>query len=171
MSACRSTVDRAIAGTGMRTSDGRGGRGGRDRRVGRWLGALALALAAGAARSAEPVLADGVSHLDASFGRMKVQVDLQAREHAVATLALRVDGFALVVPPAAIANVADPSSFELARRDDGLMELRIAGVDAGAPASAVIVFDRLAVRERRTLDAATGAVKQAMSFGAPDLLD
>jgi hypothetical protein len=133
--------------------------------------AVSAALAAaGGVAAAEPIAADGVARLDAGFGKTKVQVEVQARDHAVAALSIRVDGYVLAVPPGAATDLAEPASVDLVRRDDGLFVLRIAGTPAAGPYTAEIVFDRLGLRERRVVDTVSGAVR-ATSFGAPELLD
>jgi hypothetical protein len=135
------------------------------------MAAAGAAAGAGRAVAAEAIGADGTARLDAGFGRTKVQVEVQARDHAVAALAIRVDGYPLAVPPAAAADLADPASVDVTRRDDGLFVLHLTGTPAAGPWTAEIVFDRLGLREARVLDAASGAVLRATAFGAPELLD
>lgn len=134
-----------------------------------------VALAAAGARAASPLAPEGDSHVSATFGRSRVEVDLSAHAQAVAGLAIHVDGYALAVPPQAWSDLGGPASADLSRREDGRFVLRLEGgtpESAGAgPWVAEIVFDRLALRGRRLLDPATGQVRQDVEWGAPELLD
>jgi hypothetical protein len=137
----------------------------------RVLALVAMLAGAPAWASAEIVAADGPSHLEATFGRMQVRVDVHVKARVVDGLDIRVDGYALAVPRAALDGLGEPGSFDVTRREDGLMVLQLTGTDAQGAYTAEFTFDRLALRERRVVDTATGTVRQATSFGSADLLD
>ncbi len=133
---------------------------------------LALAIAVNDAAAAQPLLGDGASHLEVSFGRQRVQVDAHASRQVLDELAIRVDGYPLTVPRAAFAGVTAPSSFEVTRREDGVMVLRIVGRgDTGMAYAVEVVFDRLSVRERRVVDPVSGVVRESLGFGVAEVLD
>jgi hypothetical protein len=137
------------------------------------LATLALAVASAWPRPAwaDPVAPEGPSRVEAAFGRMQVRVDVHAKSRAVDALDIRVDGYALAVPRAAFEGADDVSTADVARREDGLVLLRLGATDATGPYTLELAFDRLALRERRVIDNATGAVRQSTTFTAPDVLD